>query len=713
MLNKVLVFESDPAFAAELRSEFAHLGCTTTVVDDGNAGLQQALSDRPDLILLSIELPRVNGFSVCNKLKKDPSLKDVPLIIMSSESSDETFEQHKKLRTRAEDYVHKPIAFGELLDHIGRFVEVGHRIESRETDGSIVIEDEIEVGSSDYLLEDDAAIALEESVAAPGAPSLGPVDDDIDAFAESAFGRMTGSQPPPPMEADGANGANGVTAELPPPRISAAPPMETPPLRASMVPGATGRRSLSPTPPATSSLRPPPSGLDVLEHERVKSELATTRQRLQDAERSLDDAVREAGKLRLEVGDSAQLMREVDDLRAKLAAAPKPGGTSSRDFLDLREALNKKDKEILAFREQLSRKDRDIVEAQDRALGLERARADVEERLLALERELAEARDKGESIAEERDLARKASEDLRTRLDRTKADGDTKDRQIIELRAKQADERTANEAKLAAVRAEADQVIANERADNARALDQAEQRRGADLDQARREREAALSETRQQADREKQDALGGQFAQLRQEHDSAVAAMRRGHAQEQERLRSEALVHEQNALDGLRAVHEEAMRALAEERDARIVSLEAQGARERSEALDRIAQLDAELTAGRTEYQSLADAKRKDDAAYGAHITELDQRISTLDAARQDLQQNHDAATLRIATLVTELDESRRELDARAERLALLTASSGRARAKSDADRQSLERAKDALAMALAQIEETEVESPS
>src|SRR5580698_5745363 len=159
MLNKVLVFESDPAFAAELRSEFAHLGCSTTVVDDGNVGLQQASSDRPDLILLSIELPRVNGFSVCNKLKKDPGLKDVPLIIMSSESSDETFEQHKKLRTRAEDYVHKPVAFGELLQHIQGFVALGARPSAAphapEGEGAIVIDDEIEVGSTDYLLEDD------------------------------------------------------------------------------------------------------------------------------------------------------------------------------------------------------------------------------------------------------------------------------------------------------------------------------------------------------------------------------------------------------------------------------------------------------------------------------------------------------------------------------------------------------------------------------
>src|SRR3974390_416 len=153
MSTKVLVFESDPAFAGELRNELGKLGCVTTVVDDGNVGLQQATSDRPDLILLSIELPRMNGFSVCNKLKKDPNLKDVPLIIMSSESSDETFDQHKKLRTRAEDYVHKPIAFGELLLHIQGFVPLAAAPAS-DPDGAIVIDDEIEIGSTDYLTED-------------------------------------------------------------------------------------------------------------------------------------------------------------------------------------------------------------------------------------------------------------------------------------------------------------------------------------------------------------------------------------------------------------------------------------------------------------------------------------------------------------------------------------------------------------------------------
>src|SRR5580698_10174709 len=156
MATKVLVFESDAAFAGELRNELGKLGCNTNVVDDGNVGLQQAGAEKPDLILLSIELPRMNGFSVCNKLKKDAALKDVPLIIMSSESSEETFEQHRKLRTRAEDYIHKPIAFGELLQHIQTFVAIGSP--AHVSEAPIVIDDEIEIGSADYYPDDEGTV---------------------------------------------------------------------------------------------------------------------------------------------------------------------------------------------------------------------------------------------------------------------------------------------------------------------------------------------------------------------------------------------------------------------------------------------------------------------------------------------------------------------------------------------------------------------------
>ncbi len=165
-MTKVLVFESDAAFAGELRTELSQLGCSVNVVDDGNVGLSAAQTDPPNLILLSIELPRMNGFSVCNKLKKDAQLKDVPLIIMSSESSDDTFEQHKKLRTRAEDYVHKPIALGELLVHIRKLVPLG---EAEDADDAIIIDDAIEM-LDDEDVETNGAAAHQEPPAPTNVP---------------------------------------------------------------------------------------------------------------------------------------------------------------------------------------------------------------------------------------------------------------------------------------------------------------------------------------------------------------------------------------------------------------------------------------------------------------------------------------------------------------------------------------------------------------
>jgi DNA-binding response OmpR family regulator/chromosome segregation ATPase len=601
MLNKVLVFESDPAFAGELRAEFGNLGCTVSIVDDGNVGLQQASIDKPDLILLSIELPRMNGFSVCNKLKKDANLKDVPLIIMSSESSEETFDQHKKLRTRAEDYVHKPIAFGELLEHVQQFVSVGEP--ALPTDSAIVIDDEIEVGSADYLL-DDAAVTediaditeLEVEPSLANAPE-GGASTEVEAIADSAFERLTDFGP-----ADAHSTQNG-----------------------SLAPSGASQTSAA----GRASQRPLAYGADVVRDPFGES--SPSRDRLDAAERELEDARRELERLRVDAADAGRAAREIEELRAKLAAGARAGGAASREFLDLREGLNKKDKEILAYKEQLSKKDREIVEAKERALSLERSMADVEDRLLGVERELAGTHEKSDGLAAETETAKRANEELRGRLERLRVENDGKERQLGELRAKQADERAATEMKIGALRAEADHLVANERAEHARALDQAEQRRGADLEHARRERDTAIAEARDQAARE---------------------------------------------IEALRGQQANELKAVEESRDARIAALETNSLREVSEARARSGELESELSIVRRELQSLTEAKRLDDEAHDARIGAVQKRLLDVQSARDDLEQKLAASTM-----------------------------------KRDSDKRSLERAKDALAVVLAQIEETE--SPS
>src|SRR3954470_18531089 len=169
---KILVFKSDATFAEQLKTGFSALSCETTVVDDANLGLQAASREKPDLILLAIELPRMNGFSVCNKLKRDAALKDVPLIIMSSDSTEETFEQHRRLRTRAEDYLHKPIGFDQLLARIQPFVALGEAGGTAEdsAEGAIVVDDDIEIEDAEVV---DEAPEVETS------GRNGSVDQDV------------------------------------------------------------------------------------------------------------------------------------------------------------------------------------------------------------------------------------------------------------------------------------------------------------------------------------------------------------------------------------------------------------------------------------------------------------------------------------------------------------------------------------------------------
>src|SRR5688572_2843992 len=197
---KVLIFESDPGFSQELKNGFARLGGETTVVDDANVGLQTATRDKPDLILLSIELPRMNGFSVCNKLKRDPALKDVPLIIMSSESTEETFEQHRRLRTRAEEYVHKPISFVDLVARVQPFVSLvkpsapspaahvdGAGDDAIELDDDV--EDDIEIEDAE-VVEDAIAEVTTDYAGVTTSTSESMVDADVEDFAEQAFGAL-------------------------------------------------------------------------------------------------------------------------------------------------------------------------------------------------------------------------------------------------------------------------------------------------------------------------------------------------------------------------------------------------------------------------------------------------------------------------------------------------------------------------------------------
>jgi DNA-binding response OmpR family regulator len=86
------------------------------VATSGAEGLRSAQSDRPDLILVDINMPEMNGFKVCESLRAKPSTRDIPIIILTGEAEPQS--RVKGLDSGADDYISKPFHPPEFLARV-------------------------------------------------------------------------------------------------------------------------------------------------------------------------------------------------------------------------------------------------------------------------------------------------------------------------------------------------------------------------------------------------------------------------------------------------------------------------------------------------------------------------------------------------------------------------------------------------------------------
>ncbi len=84
--------------------------------DNGREGIQLARKHRPNLILLDIMMPTMDGHQVCNSLKQDQELKNIPIIFLTARSDEKS--EVKSLNEGADDYLTKPISISKLMSHI-------------------------------------------------------------------------------------------------------------------------------------------------------------------------------------------------------------------------------------------------------------------------------------------------------------------------------------------------------------------------------------------------------------------------------------------------------------------------------------------------------------------------------------------------------------------------------------------------------------------
>jgi DNA-binding response OmpR family regulator len=114
MKTKILIVEDEPAMVAGLRDNFEYEGYEVISADDGASGLERALSDNPDLIVLDVMMPRMSGLDVCKQLKaKRPA---VPIIMLTARGQE--IDKVVGLELGADDYVTKPFSVRELMARV-------------------------------------------------------------------------------------------------------------------------------------------------------------------------------------------------------------------------------------------------------------------------------------------------------------------------------------------------------------------------------------------------------------------------------------------------------------------------------------------------------------------------------------------------------------------------------------------------------------------
>jgi DNA-binding response OmpR family regulator len=120
--SKILIIEDDPYVQRMYQRMFGFQKYRTEMVSNGEEGLKAIKKEKPDLILLDIILPKMNGLEVLKKIKKDPKNKDIPVLMLTNVGETETVEEAAKLG--AESYMIKAdFSPAEVIKQVRKYLK--------------------------------------------------------------------------------------------------------------------------------------------------------------------------------------------------------------------------------------------------------------------------------------------------------------------------------------------------------------------------------------------------------------------------------------------------------------------------------------------------------------------------------------------------------------------------------------------------------------
>ncbi|NJK40504.1 MAG: response regulator [Acaryochloridaceae cyanobacterium SU_2_1] len=120
-MQTVLVVDDSITQRQLISNALEEIGLTVLIATDGIEALEQIESTQPDIVILDIVMPRMNGYEVCRTIKSNPRTQNVPVVICSSKS--EEFDRYWGMKQGADAYLAKPVQPRDLLILVKQLLE--------------------------------------------------------------------------------------------------------------------------------------------------------------------------------------------------------------------------------------------------------------------------------------------------------------------------------------------------------------------------------------------------------------------------------------------------------------------------------------------------------------------------------------------------------------------------------------------------------------
>lgn len=125
MAGEILVVDDEPNIVLSLEFLMKKEGYQVRTASNGEEAMQAIREAKPNLVLLDVMMPRMDGYEVCQAVRSDPDLNDVLILMLTAKGRE--VEREKGLALGADDYVTKPFATRDLVEKVRVLIETGRQ----------------------------------------------------------------------------------------------------------------------------------------------------------------------------------------------------------------------------------------------------------------------------------------------------------------------------------------------------------------------------------------------------------------------------------------------------------------------------------------------------------------------------------------------------------------------------------------------------------